>query len=60
MRIVIAAYSRDFGAFEVYVEDGDLGRARAVVGEAESFTEDELVQAEEEDAAERERSQQPD
>jgi hypothetical protein len=38
---------------DVYVEDADLDRARSVLREAESISEDELVQAEEEDKAAR-------
>jgi hypothetical protein len=47
----LSARARAFGPYAVYVEDADLDRARAVLKEAESFSEDELVQAEEEAAA---------
>jgi hypothetical protein len=47
----LSADSRDLGAYGVYVEDVDLDRARAVLHEAESFSEDELVQAEREAVA---------
>jgi hypothetical protein len=38
------------GAQDIYVNDGDLDRARAALKAAESISEDELVQAEEESA----------
>jgi hypothetical protein len=39
------------GAQDIYVEDEDIDRAREALRVAESVTEDELVQAEEDDAA---------
>jgi hypothetical protein len=39
---------------DIYVEDVDLDRARQVLKEAESVSEDELIQAEQDDAARRE------
>lgn len=42
-----------FPARDIYVEDADLEQARAVLQAAESLSEAELIQAEEEDAAAR-------
>jgi hypothetical protein len=49
----MSAESRDLGPYEVYVEDADLDRAHAVLRDAASVSEAELVRAEEEDAAQR-------
>jgi hypothetical protein len=53
----LSGYARAVGTHDVFVEDADLERARAVLGEAGSFSDSELVQAEEEAAAAAERSQ---
>jgi hypothetical protein len=47
----LAAYLMDLGTHEVYVEDHDLERARALIGADEGVSEAELLQAEEESAA---------
>jgi Putative prokaryotic signal transducing protein len=45
--------SRVGGMRDIYVDDVDWERAREVLQEAEDFSEAELIQAEEEDAARR-------
>jgi hypothetical protein len=47
------------GAGAIYIEDEDLDRAREAMKAAESISEDELIQAEEQDAAARHLSQPP-
>jgi chromosome condensin MukBEF MukE localization factor len=53
----LAAALMELGTHEVYVEDDDLDRARAVIRSGEGMSEGELVQAEEEDAAARDRDE---
>jgi hypothetical protein len=49
----LSADARDVGPQDIYVEERDLDRAREVLGTDEGVSEEELIQAEEEDAARR-------
>jgi hypothetical protein len=49
----LSAEASGLGPHDIYVEDADLGRARDVLQAHEGISEDELVKAEEEDAAAR-------
>lgn len=49
----LSAKRATFGPQDIYVEERDLDRAREVLTAAEGVSEDEVVKAEEEDAARR-------
>ena len=49
----LSAERAGFGPQHIYVEERDLDRAREVLAAAEGVSEDELIKAEEDDAARR-------
>ncbi len=49
----LSAERATFGPQDIYVEERDLDRAREVLKAAEGVSEDDLIKAEEEDAARR-------